>query len=475
MDWMNNLFVVLILTTITGTIFYVMGIPFRKIWFKNSIRLLRFQLRVTQGAFLVPFVYIVLYVHARVYLPGMKSNVNLFYHTPATLWMSILLTCGWIVFFLRQLAGRVSRRYRWMQICQGNIPEEDMEIQALFTEICERLGAGGKVTLCRNDSVNMPCITYHKGYTVVLPLECYTQKEAAIIFSHEICHYLNGDLYRKSAGTAANLIHAFNPVVRKTTSELNIACEEYCDSVACRKGEGLFTDKEYYGMILDELKEDRKRERYNLLAFAETRSDYERRVECMSNNRLHGNIKKGTAVLLSACFLMGSSITALAVGDGVTVAYRAVADVTDNRVEENVDIEGSVETADTLSEEEIIEEFARAYDLDPDDVVMMGEEGIELTGDFININWPGIPAGRTYMSSGFSQVEGDAVTVTTVGSPSDIKYQTGIKDPHQVMRYVEGSGDTSYTFPISIKGRYYFFVTNLDSSRVLDAQATIIR
>ena len=49
MDWMNNLFVVLILTTITGTIFYVMGIPFRKIWFKNSIRLLRFQLRVTQG------------------------------------------------------------------------------------------------------------------------------------------------------------------------------------------------------------------------------------------------------------------------------------------------------------------------------------------------------------------------------------------------------------------------------------------
>ena len=91
MDWMNNLFVVLILTTITGTIFYVMGIPFRKIWFKNSIRLLRFQLRVTQGAFLVPFVYIALYVRTRVYLPGFKSDINLFYHTPATVWMSILL------------------------------------------------------------------------------------------------------------------------------------------------------------------------------------------------------------------------------------------------------------------------------------------------------------------------------------------------------------------------------------------------
>ena len=470
MDWMNNLFVVLILTTITGTIFYVMGIPFRKIWFKNSIRLLRFQLRVTQGAFLVPFVYIVLYVRTRVYLPGFKSAINLFYYTPATVWMSILLTCVWIVFFLTQLISRVSRYYQWVQICQGNIPEEDMEIQALFTEICERLGAGGKITLCRNDSVSMPCITYYHGYTVVLPLECYTRKEAAIIFCHEICHYLNGDLYRKTVGTAANLIHAFNPVARAATSELNLACEEYCDSVACRRGDEFFTDKEYYGMILDELKEDRKRERYNLLAFAETRSDYERRVECMSNNRLHGNIKKGTAVLLSACFLMGSSITALAVGDGVTVAYEAIADATDNRVED-VKEEGITGQND----EEIREEFARAYDLDPDDVIMMGEDGIEMIGDSKIINWPGIPAGKTYMSTGFSQEVGDRVTVTTVGTPGDIKFQTGIKDPHQVMRYAEGSGEVSHTFSISIKGRYYFFVTNMDGSRDLDIIASILR
>ncbi|MDE6902103.1 MAG: hypothetical protein K2P22_05110, partial [Lachnospiraceae bacterium] len=204
------------------------------------------------------------------------------------------------------------------------------------------------------------------------------------------------------------------------------------------------------------------------------RSDYERRVECMSNNRLHGNIKKGTAVLLSACFLMGSSITALAVGDGVTAAYGVVADATDTRVEDGGDTT-AMELADSLSDKEVVEEFARAYDLDPDDVVMMGEDGIEVIGDFININWPGIPAGKTYVSTGFSQVVGDSVSILAVGSPSDIKYQMGIKDPDQLMRYAEGSGDVSHTFAITIKGRYYFFVTNLDSSRVLDAQATIIR
>ena len=195
----------------------------------------------------------------------------------------------------------------------------------------------------------------------------------------------------------------------------------------------------------------------------------------MSNNRLHGNIKKGTAVLLSACFLMGSSITALAVGDGVTAAYGVVADATDNRVEETTNIDGSVETTDVMSDEEIIEEFARAYDLDPDDVIMMGEEDIETVGDSKIINWPGIPAGKTYMSTGFSQESGDSVFVSVSGKPTDIRYQMGIKDPAQVMRYVEGSGDVSYTFPISIKGRYYFFVTNMDGSRDLDIIASILR
>lgn len=469
MDWMNNLFVVIVLTTMTGSIFYLFGIPFRKVWFKKDIRLLRFQMRVTQGAFVVPFVYIVLYLQVRIYLPEVKSNINLFYHTPFTVFLSIAMACVWLYYFLKELVQRVCRRYQWVQVCRGNIPEEDEEVQELFMETCERLGIAGKVELCRNDSVDMPCITYYHGFTVVLPLDCYTRKEAAIIFCHELCHYLHKDLYRKEAGTLASLMHAFNPLAGETVQELGLLCEEYCDSVACHKGGREFTDKEYYGMVLDELRTGKKRERYNLLALADTRKNYERRMECM-DKRVNKGLKKGAAVLLSACFLMGSSITALAVGDGMTVAYRAVADVTDVRVDDEI-----VDGADALSDEEVLEEFARMYDLDPDDVVMMGEDGIELIGDTIAINWPGIPAGRTYMSTGFSQEVGDTVTVTTVGSPSDIKFQTGLKDPHQVMRYVEGTGSLKHDFSIKIKGRHYFFVTNMDSSRTLDAKATIIR
>ena len=351
--------------------------------------------------------------------------------------------------------------------CRGNIPEEDEEILALFQEICIKLGVEGKVELCRNDSVRMPCITYWHGYKVVMPLDRYSRKEAEIIFYHELCHYLNGDIFLKTVSCIVALLHVFNPLVHVMLSQLSLACEEHCDRTACIKGMKAFDRNEYMRAIGNMLLKEGKRERYNLFMLADTLKEYEKRVRYLKRHRVEGKIKRGTVVLLSACFLFGSSTTAVAAGEGITKAYKAVADATDIRTEE--------ETGVPLSDEEMIEEFARMYDLNPDSVVIMGEEGIELIGDTVVVNWQGIPGGHTFMTPGFSLVNGDSVYVSVVGSPSDIKYQAGIKDPDQLMRYIEGLGDGSHRLPITIDGRYYFFATNLDSSRSLDVQATVIR
>lgn len=475
MDWMSNLFAALLLTTITGTIFYLAGIPFRKIWFRRDIRLLRIQMRMTQGAFMIPFVYIVLYLRERIKMPFARNRTNLFYHTPATLRICIGLGCLWGLLFLTLLGYKLYRRWRWMMVCRGNIPEEDMEISALFSEICGQLGVSGRVSLCRNDSVDMPCITYSHGFTVVLPLYCYTKKEAAIIFYHELCHYLNGDIYLKTVSCIAALLHVFNPAVHAALCQLSLACEEYCDRMACLRGAGVFSEKEYFLTILRILTDGGKRERYDLLTLADTIGEYERRVQCMREYHVSGGIKKRAAILLAASFLLGSSVTALAAGDGVTEAYGAVADVTETRTEESANSVDAIDAASELSDEEVLEEFARMYDLDPDDVIMLGEDDIELIGTTLSFKRNDLEPGKTYMSSGFSQEVGDSLYVSTVGSPSDVKYQMGIKDPNQLMRYVENSGNFSHTFDITIKGRYYFFATNMDSSRNLTVTASIIR
>lgn len=471
MDWMSNLFVVLLMTTVTGTVFYMIGIVFQKLWFKHDAGLLRFQMRVTQGAFLVPFVYAVLYVHMRRRSQIKGSLNNLFYSTPTVRGVCAALGCAWIVLFLVLLFHKAYVRYKWMEVFRGNIPEEDAGTEAMFEEICEQMGVKGRVSLYRNDLVEMPCITYAKGFAVVLPLRRYTEKETAVILYHELCHYLSGDIYLKTACCIVSLLHVFNPAVHIMLRQLSLVCEECCDRMACERGEGKFSRKEYFRTILSALAEEGSaRERYNLFLLADTIGDYERRVRSMREYRVHGGFKRGTAVLLAAGFLLGSSITALAAGEGMSVAYGKAAEVTAEKVAE---VE-SIEAADvSVSDEDLLREFARAYDLDPEDVVIVGEEGIETIGNSIYVNW-NIPAGKTFMTMSFSENVGDSVIATTSGDPSDIKYQMGVKDPKDLMRYVEGTGYMSHKFKVEKAGGHCFFATNL-GSRELNVEGTVIK
>lgn len=466
MDWVSNLFLALAFTDFTGTLFFLTGILFRRICFKNDAKALRFLLIDTLCAYTVPFVYFVLYTNERIAVAlEVDSNVNLFYNTSATMRLFSALGIVWIVMFLVLLAYRLYRRHRWMVICRGNIPEEDEATERRFRDICEELGVAGKVSLYRNDSVDVPCMTYCHGPAVILPLVKYSGREADVIFYHELCHYLERDVHLKTWAVVVTLVHVFNPAAQILLRQMDLICEECCDRMACEKGAEAFTAEEYFRAIFEMLLTEGKRERYQLLTLFDTRSNYERRVIFMREYHMHGSMKKGAALALSACFLLGSSMTALAAGDGMTDAYIDMADATSDTVSES-----SMSDADYQA----MEELCRAYDLDPDKVVMIGDDNVEPCGLTFDVVW-NVPADRTYMTSGFREYEGDQVIVTVATDPDTITYQTGIKDPNQLMRYVEGEGAITHTFDITINGRYYFFVTNLSETEELYIEATVVK
>lgn len=466
MDWISNLFVALLFTDITGTLFFLIGIFFRKILFKHDARALHFLVIATLCAYTVPFVYIVLYADKRmVHALNVRSNVNLFYNTPITMELFSILGIIWIAMFFVLLVYRLYRGCRWTAICRGNIPEEDEMIERRFLDICDELGLAGKVVLYRNDSVDVPCITYWHGPVVILPLVRYTEKEADVIFHHELCHYLGRDIHLKTWGVLVTLLHGFNPIVYILLKQIDLICEECCDRMACEKGKNAFTTQQYFQIIFEMLLTEGKRERYQLFALVDTRSNYERRVDFMSKYLLHGSMKKGAALVISVGFLLGSSITALAAGNELTDAYNGIAQGTSERA---ADL--------SISDEdyEAMEEICRAYDLDPDKVVMMGDDGVEAYGLALNVVWD-VPADTTYMTAGFSEDVGDQVIIAVATDPDNITYQTGIKDPKQIMRYVEGEGKISHTFDIEIKGRHYFFISNLSETEELYIEATVLK
>ena len=185
----------------------------------------------------------------------------------------------------------------------------------------------------------------------------------------------------------------------------------------------------------------------------------------MSEYRKHGCMKKGAALVLAVCFLSGSSMTALAAGGELTDAYKGIAQKTSEKtpevLQENVD-------------EQAFEEICRAYDLDPNKVVMIGDDSVEPYGLTFDVEWH-VPADTTYMTSGFNESVGDQVSIMVATDPDDMTYQTGIKDPNQIMHYVEGEGVIMHTFDIEIDGRYYFFVCNLSETEELYIEATVAR
>lgn len=459
MDWASNIFLILLMTDITGTIFFLAGKLLGR-RFDKDIRFLRFLTEATIFAYLVPFVYIILYLGERISVNRMDSGFNLFYGTPLSLLITAILGWLWVGMFLALLAYRLIRGVSFVRMCRGNIPEEDEEIFKVFVDICAELGIRGRVSLCRNDSVDMPCVAYYHGFVVILPLVKYSVKEAEVILSHELCHYLNGDFHLKSIGYLAAQLHVFNPAVHIMMREMDMLCERHCDRAACKKGKSMFTKQEYFRVILNCLVDDgKKRERYWLFALADDKSDYERRVEYMANFHVNGGLKKGTAIALAACFLLGSSITSLAAGDGVANAYEGLTDST------------KIEAGDAGDEGSGAEVHTEPYNLDPADVIFM-EDGIEPYGSIWVIDLT-LDPGKTVMTSGFKKYEGDEVAVAITGTPDDVDYKYGIKDPDAIMWYVEDSGVSVHEFTIKQDGRHYFYVTNLSETEELHIEVTI--
>lgn len=518
MDWVNNLFLALLLTDITGTIFYMVELLLRRKT-KLDAGFQRFLTMTSLCAYLVPLVYFVLYIGRWLSAEGAEERINLFYNTPLT--RALNAVCGyiWIGLFLILLLYRMARLIRWKWICRGNIPAEDEMVFRVLQDVCAELGIREQISVCMNDSVNMPCITYDHGYTVVMPLWQYTEEDVRVIFYHELCHFRNGDLLFKTIGSVVTLLHVFNPVAHFLFKQMKVDCEKYCDRVACKKGEDIFTDSGYFQVILNLSSEGGKWDRYQLFMLANGKSDCERRVEYMLEYQKHGGLKRNTAVILAVCFILGSSTTSLAAGSGVLALYDEVAerssmrqayaeDVTDGAAENEImcrvsddltvveadytapamendvtdhtvpamaaDAADNMEAAADNSDEAIVEILSKKYDVDPEDVIMMEDDGIEPLSPFYTTIWK-IPAGKIYVSTGFPQKAGDWLSLMVVGSPTDIEYEMGFKDPDDIMWYVLGSDTTSQKFTLTMDGRHYVYVMNTDEERELRAEVTLVR
>lgn len=449
----------------TGTIFLCVGLYFWNRWFEGRVLWKRFCLRVILIAYSVPVVYLMkcLNFMTNVQMSGEAKAMPLFYATPRIKMTLYMFGCIWILAMILLMVFHLYRYLKWREVCKGNIPEEDMKIQALFDAICEQMGIAGKIQLCRNDLIEIPCYTSCGGPTVMLPFIVYTEDEARLVLSHELGHYKEKDMWLKSWCMAVKFIHGFNPGAYFVLEWAMLICEESCDRLVCGMDEVKAHEKQYFQTIFDMMQTGKQKDRPHLFALFNTAKNYERRVLCMRMELEGKKMKKSVVVALSACFILGSSMTAWAAGDALTNSYEEVA------------IETSDYKLDT-TEQKQLEEFVLENGIDPDTIVMvdLDLENLGVARGTTFLEWD-IPAGKTYMTAGFRMQEGSQLIVALQGTPDDLEYWTGINDNYDYSRYVVGKGAMTHTFDIEENSRYYFFVRNLSEDEELHVEGTFMK
>lgn len=174
-------------------------------------------------------------------------------------------------------------------------------------------------------------------------------------------------------------------------------------------------------------------------------------------------MKKGVVWALSACFVLGSSMTALAAGDALTGSYEEINRDTGEFVLDE-------------SEQQQLEEFALQNGIDPDTIVMvdLDLDNLGVARGTTFLEWD-VPAGRTFMSTGFRLQEGDTLTVALQGTPEDLEYWAGISDRDSISIYVAGKDVLSHTFEIQENAKYHFFISNLSEDEELHVEGTFMK
>lgn len=450
-------FYAFVLTTLSGSVFSLLWLLLRRRLGTGKEVLLSRCLRVGLQFYLVPVLFVaVLWRRGdnMLLLPWLKETdprVRAFGRSTMTFYLSIALLCIWgigmVVAFIRYLRERPELK----DLLRCSEPESSQDVLDCFERIKQRFGIHRHIVLLRSCEGCVPCTVGIVRKKVIIPYRTpkFNMKELEVIFSHELMHCKRQDLFFKAEFVAANIIHALNPLVYLMRKYDNDYTEVACDQMTCEVMEDAFSHKEYCRTILKMVAEKNGEKEEVALGITEKKNALQQRVEAMIQYEGSGKMKKQIAVLLTAVFVAGSSMTAYAAGNGVAMLHDGLYQATRSTTSD--DENGWVNTL----EERVVsaEEFA-TYGC----IVMDDGTGTTRAGGTIN-NW-GLSSIVTASTASFYVPAGGVVTVNVWTDPADQKIEVGVERVGGDAIAVTGTDTVAHQFSISEAGDYRVYIRN---------------
>ncbi len=136
-------------------------------------------------------------------------------------WLALAL-----VLFVRKIT--TYQGFIW-HIKAGNTEVSDIKVLNLLSDCEEKLNIKTRVELYRNALIASPIMIGFFRPSIILPVGESEEKELVYIFTHELIHYKQRDMFYKWLIQIAICAHWYNPFVHLLGKEVNKACELSCD------------------------------------------------------------------------------------------------------------------------------------------------------------------------------------------------------------------------------------------------------
>lgn len=454
MGWTIELSCGILLTSCTGSLFYVFWYLAGRGLEQAGLTRARFALlKIVAAGFLLPVAYVFLKGSSAVrelghgYLFGRTYGLLLASRIFLAVWV---LGMGASMLCLLRAAWRLHRKMR-------SLMPGGTEAYEQFAVVYRSLGGRGRrLRLFKSYCISAPCMCGVLRPKVILPVRRYRKDELQVVFTHEIIHYLQGDMLLKWIALLLRALHFFNPLAWMLCREVQRWSEYACDARACRAIGGA---RRYFQVIADMALAPVEGALSSPLM--ESKNELVERMEKMkkmNENRKEGFATRLMGVALAGVVFMVGSVSTCAATVKSADMYEYLYHLTDVGDEE--------EYVPWVNEDEEYTEDGNAEGI----VVRTGEVK-RLTRSYVGIEWT-VKAGYLMETEAFSCKNGDTISVSMDISPGTVSVKIGIIKPDGKKSYIWGSGNgVSHEFTASSAGSYKVFVENRTGTAV-DVEGT---
>lgn len=232
--------------SVAGTLSYLIWLFLEKGTAKFHIRIAMYFLKMVLMCYLVPIIPFVMLCC----LEAGGDRHDFLLHTPTGMILILVFAPICVV----TLAGILLTKYwnyrKKRYLCMDNEPITDEKLLVLLEKWRKKLRIHKKVSLCANKYVTSPGVLNYKGYQIIMPLGLTDEKDFCMALLHELVHLKHRDLLTKQMAVIINVLHGFNPMIKRLREKIEYWCEVACDFAVCEYGREEFSRQEYYNCLL---------------------------------------------------------------------------------------------------------------------------------------------------------------------------------------------------------------------------------